>query len=123
MRKRWWAGTLLLAAVPGAAVAQGTDLYRRYCASCHGVSGAGDGPAAESLSPRPTDLRTLDLSVPELMQAIDGRRTIRAHGDATMPVWGHVLESEKTGRRHPGRTTLYEVQALAEYVRSLRAGR
>ena len=106
--------------VPAAACAQGELLYRKYCASCHGLGGAGDGPVAGSLVPPPTDLRTLDLHIDELMRAIDGRRTIRAHGDATMPVWGHVLEREKAGRRYPRRTALYEVQALAEYVRLFR---
>jgi mono/diheme cytochrome c family protein len=98
----------------------GATLYRRYCASCHGVAGAGDGPVAEGLSPKPTDLRRLDADVPSIMQAIDGRRTLRAHGDSRMPVWGHVLEDEKAGRRHRGRTTLHEVLTLAEYVHALR---
>jgi len=84
------------------------------------MEGGGDGPVAPSLTLRPTDLRTLAMPVDDLMRAIDGRRTIRAHGDATMPVWGHVLEREKRGRPHPGRATLYEVQALAEYVRTMR---
>lgn len=33
--------------------ANGGELYVTYCASCHGVSGAGDGPVAASLDPRP----------------------------------------------------------------------
>jgi hypothetical protein len=57
------------------------------------------------------------------MQVIDGRRTVRAHGDAAMPVWGAVLEGAKEGQRHPGRTTLLEVQALADYVRGLQERR
>jgi mono/diheme cytochrome c family protein len=34
----------------------GEALYRANCASCHGASGAGDGPAAEDLSRPPEDL-------------------------------------------------------------------
>lgn len=34
----------------------GKDLFQRYCASCHGESGAGDGPAGVSLSPAPENL-------------------------------------------------------------------
>ncbi len=30
---------------------QGASLYQNYCASCHGVSGGGDGPAAVGLNP------------------------------------------------------------------------
>lgn len=33
----------------------GQAVYMRRCAQCHGVSGAGDGPAAEFLYPRPRD--------------------------------------------------------------------
>ncbi|ADV61152.1 cytochrome c class I [Isosphaera pallida ATCC 43644] len=32
---------------------EGARLYGRYCQSCHGYSGGGDGPAAEGLVPRP----------------------------------------------------------------------
>jgi mono/diheme cytochrome c family protein len=112
-------GLVLGTSAVAGATTSGEVLYRRYCASCHGTTGVGDGPAAESLSPRPTDLRRLASEVPALMQAIDGRRPIRAHGSAGMPVWGHVLEEALEGRPHRGRTALHEVRVLAEYVRSL----
>ena len=35
--------------------AMGARLYRDNCASCHGVGGRGDGPAAADLNPPPTD--------------------------------------------------------------------
>jgi cbb3-type cytochrome oxidase cytochrome c subunit len=34
----------------------GSVLWDGYCAGCHGETGRGDGPAAEWLSPRPTNL-------------------------------------------------------------------
>lgn len=37
-------------------VANGKTLYAEHCASCHGGSGRGDGPAAEGQRPRPSDL-------------------------------------------------------------------
>jgi mono/diheme cytochrome c family protein len=40
-----------------ASLAAGERIYRQHCEVCHGVIGAGDGPAAESLRPRPVDLR------------------------------------------------------------------
>lgn len=39
-----------------ASVAAGKSVYERYCASCHGESGLGDGPAAAGLDPPPADL-------------------------------------------------------------------
>jgi mono/diheme cytochrome c family protein len=40
-----------------ASIAAGEQVYRRHCQACHGVAGAGDGPAAMTLRPRPADLR------------------------------------------------------------------
>lgn len=37
-------------------VALGEEVYRANCASCHGPSGRGDGPAGEGLTPPPADL-------------------------------------------------------------------
>ena len=48
-------------------LAQGAALYQRHCVSCHGVSGAGDGPAAAALNPAPidfTDAARADLRSP-----------------------------------------------------------
>lgn len=37
---------------------QGTVVFRRTCAACHGVGGKGDGPGAADLDPSPRDLTT-----------------------------------------------------------------
>ena len=56
------AGALLLAAVTAVSAqeANGDDqlgkrVYDRWCAGCHGVDGAGEGPGAISMLPRPRD--------------------------------------------------------------------
>jgi high-affinity iron transporter len=36
-------------------LARGASVYAASCAACHGATGAGDGPAAAALDPRPTD--------------------------------------------------------------------
>ena len=38
---------------PRADPARGAATYQTLCASCHGPRGAGDGPAGQSLDPRP----------------------------------------------------------------------
>ncbi len=95
--------------------------YDRWCASCHGTTGRGDGPAAASLSPPPTDLTVSPLNLAQLMEVIDGRRTVRAHGTAAMPVWGEVFEAAREGDDRQHRDALRQVQGLAEYVQALRA--
>ncbi len=37
-------------------VAQGLQVYRTYCATCHGSKGLGDGPAGRGLTPPPRNL-------------------------------------------------------------------
>ncbi len=55
--------------------ARGKRLYAQACASCHGVAGAGDGPAAAGLEPPPIDFtdraRADQRSVFALYQVID----------------------------------------------------
>jgi mono/diheme cytochrome c family protein len=93
------AATPIVAAESVAAddVAAGKALYRRLCASCHGVDGRGDGPVAPALGERPTDLTTIarehdgTFSALAVATAIDGTTMPRAHGVSDMPVWGEVL--------------------------------
>ena len=39
-------------------VAQGKAAFAKYCASCHGQGGQGDGPASKALKPPPRNLVT-----------------------------------------------------------------
>ncbi|MFV5687857.1 c-type cytochrome [Flavobacterium sp. ZT3R25] len=36
-------------------LAQGKDIFIKYCATCHGSDGKGDGPGATTLQPKPAD--------------------------------------------------------------------
>ncbi len=38
---------------------RGAAVYQQNCASCHGATGMGDGPAARELSPHPANLARL----------------------------------------------------------------
>lgn len=55
-------------------LARGAALYQSLCATCHGVTGAGDGPAAANLDPAPVDFtdeaRSRERSVFALYQVI-----------------------------------------------------
>ena len=56
-----WALALLAASAPKATpelIARGKSLYAVWCVACHGESGAGDGPTAQTLIPRPRNFRT-----------------------------------------------------------------
>ena len=103
----------------------GMVLYERYCASCHGDGGRGDGPVAIALRPRPRDLTRLKVgtgasySLDRLVRVIDGREAIQAHGTSSMPVWGEVFnESFKENPRAREVTRAY-IRSLAAYLDSM----
>lgn len=101
----------------------GRQLYRTYCASCHGVDGRGDGPMAPALRAEPTDLTLLEargaFHESRIMAVIDGRRQVDAHGSREMPVWGGVFVSELDTLQYTEYTTLLRTRDLMEYLRSI----
>jgi len=45
------------------AAGEGAEVFRTNCEMCHGPQGHGDGPAGQSLDPRPKDLAELQTRV------------------------------------------------------------
>ncbi len=74
----------------------------RRCAAYHGEDGKGSGPAAVALKNPPTDLTQISkkhggtFPRAEVMQFIDGERSVPAHGPRHMPIWGEVFRQERT---------------------------
>jgi len=79
--------------------ASGPEMYKAYCASCHGKEGKGNGPAAASLKQPPADLSTLakrhDGKFPEDYVRGVLRFGVKApaHGSSDMPTWGPLLSA------------------------------
>ena len=75
----------------------GAFLFRAHCASCHGVSGRGDGAVAKFLKLPPANLTRMSArtggvyTADRVARTIDGRHVVRTHGDSTMPVWGPIF--------------------------------
>jgi len=75
----------------------GEKHFARYCASCHGLDGHGDGPAATALGKPPADLTRIAarragvFPAGEIASIIDGRFELPAHGSRDMPIWGRRL--------------------------------
>lgn len=69
-----------------ASIARGKKIYADNCASCHGVSGRGDGPAGKALTPKPADLATMapQHSAGDLAWKVEV-------GRGPMPPWKGVL--------------------------------
>ena len=51
--------------------------------------------------------------------AIDGRRTIRGHGDPKMPVWGEIFRREANDPKTVEVATLQKEKMIADYVATL----
>ena len=83
--------------------ASGSEMYKSYCASCHGLDGKGNGPAAEALKVPPTDLTALAVKnggkYPALRVAaiIRGEQELPSHGTKDMPIWGNLFWSMSGG--------------------------
>jgi mono/diheme cytochrome c family protein len=77
----------------------GPEIYRTYCAVCHGANGKGDGPAAAALKMPPADLTKISeryggkfprKTVEEKILA-DNEPVTLAHGTREMPIWGPIF--------------------------------
>ena len=95
-------------------------MFKAYCASCHGITGKGDGPAAKALKTAPADLTKIsernDGKFPDakVRRYIEGLDEVAAHGSRDMPVWGDVLR----GIGDRDQTTL-RIHALTAHVQSI----
>jgi mono/diheme cytochrome c family protein len=91
------------------AIAAGSEAYAALCSQCHGVTGAGDGPAGESLVPSPGDFthrqQMADLSDGYLFWRISEGGAFDPF-NSLMPAWGTLL-SER------------EIWELVSYIRTL----
>jgi mono/diheme cytochrome c family protein len=77
----------------------GKQTYMHYCASCHGVSAMGDGPAASMLKTRPADLTMLakrhggQFPHDYISSVLLFGTRIMSHGSSDMPIWGPIFAS------------------------------
>jgi len=79
-----------------AAAVAGKGTFNIYCASCHGQSGQGDGPAAVSLDPKPQDLAGHEMEVGDdyLFWRISEGGMMEPFKSA-MPAWKDALSEEQ----------------------------
>jgi mono/diheme cytochrome c family protein len=100
-------------------------LYLRYCGACHGPDGKGDGIAGTFMRPKPTDLTQFarksggQFPTFHVMQVIDGRDTVRAHGDPDMPVWGEIFQERSNWDMTRRAEVRGKVLVLTDYIRSI----
>lgn len=86
------------------------DAYNTACATCHGVDGAGNGPGAAALDPKPASFTDpaywAEASEERMAQAIEEGGAAVGLSQA-MPAWGALYGEE-------------QIQALVEYIETFR---
>jgi mono/diheme cytochrome c family protein len=81
----------------------GKEMFRSYCAVCHGTDAKGNGPAASALKTAPSDLTLLaqrnsgKYPAAHVSSVIRGQATLASHGNQDMPVWGPLFSSISQG--------------------------
>jgi mono/diheme cytochrome c family protein len=124
----------LLCVVPSLSLAQEDEIigggkvkYQKYCASCHGPAGKGNGDMAALLVFKPADLTQLskknngEFPFWRIYRAIDGREVIRGHGTREMPLWGFVFQVEEKpqGPNSDEDTVCGRIWQLVYYLESI----
>jgi mono/diheme cytochrome c family protein len=103
-------------------LASGSEAFLQYCASCHGKTAKGDGPAAFVMKTPPPDLTTLakhhegKYPAGYVSAVLKFGRSFASHGSEEMPVWGSRFKNldpahDPTGQQH--------IDDLIAYIQSL----
>lgn len=100
----------------------GADMFRSYCAACHGNDGKGTGPAASALKKAPADLTLLTRKNGGKFPAVAIGNTIKgdasgpgAHGSRDMPMWGDIFRNVSAGSMG----VELRVSNLTDYIKGL----
>jgi mono/diheme cytochrome c family protein len=101
---------------------QGPNLYRAYCAVCHGPKAKGDGPMMMFLKTPPSDLTRISAKnggmfpLAKVRRIISGEESLPGgHGTRQMPIWGPIF-SQVAWDQDLGRV---RIDNLARYIETL----
>jgi mono/diheme cytochrome c family protein len=105
----------------------GSELFKTYCAACHGTSAHGDGPLAANMKKPPPDLTQFAarnggvFPAALVAQIIDGRQPVKGHGGPDMPVWGDAFKASRLGSSEE--SVQARIRALVEYLEHIQERR
>jgi len=79
-------------------VPSGKQMFKQYCAACHGLNAKGRGPARAALKIPAADLTTLaqrhggEFPVEYVTNVLQFGPGVAAHGSSDMPTWGPIFQ-------------------------------
>jgi mono/diheme cytochrome c family protein len=105
----------------------GQEMYKSYCAACHGKTGKGDGPAASALKQPPPDLTALasnnngKFPGDRVAHVLGFGVGVPAHGTKDMPIWGPLLGSLQGSSTTADALVQLRIANLTKYIESLQS--
>lgn len=115
-------GSAINDTLPPTYMPSGEQMFKQYCAVCHGADARGMGPLAAALKTPPPDLTTLAKHhldkfprayVISILQFGPGAN---AHGSSDMPTWGPIFRYYD---KRNERVVEQRIKNLCDYLASL----
>jgi mono/diheme cytochrome c family protein len=84
--------------IPPNSVPTGKEMFKQYCAACHGLDAKGHGPARAALKVPAADLTTLskrhggEFPYDYVTNVLRFGPGVAAHGSSDMPTWGGIFQ-------------------------------
>ncbi|NDJ09850.1 MAG: hypothetical protein EBY17_01445 [Acidobacteriia bacterium] len=101
--------------------ASGVEMFRAYCAACHGLDAKGTGPAASALKMAPANLTLLmkknngKSPILAVQNMIQGDNSPAAHGSRDMPMRGDIFRAVCASKA----VVDIRIRNLRDYIESL----
>lgn len=102
----------------------GQQMYKQYCAACHGTDAKGHGPLAAILKTQPADLTTLakrhggKFPYDYVSEVIEFGPGFPSHGSSDMPTWGPIFRYYD---KRNEQIVKQRIKRLSDYLASLQA--
>jgi mono/diheme cytochrome c family protein len=103
----------------------GQKMFATYCAACHGATGTGNGPAAQSLKVPPVDLTLLSQKNKGVFPAQHVQSVLQfgvqtaAHGTPEMPIWGDLMLTLHPASQDAATLVNQRIFNLTEYLKKI----
>ena len=108
--------------LPPTYVPTGREMFKEYCAACHGADGKGQGPLAAELKTPPPDLTMLAKRNMGKFPYARVRSVLKfgpgpsAHGSSDMPTWGPIF---RFNDKQNERVVQQRIKNLCDFLASI----